>query len=156
MCVNFITFGSHSGYIDAGNRLIQQANNLNIFTETNLYTSEDLKLDQSFWPQHNNFINNNHRGYGYWLWKPYLIKKKMEEMKDGDVLLYLDCGCEIDYREKEDLLNCIDIVKKDKIVGTYICIENEYNKMDLIEKLNMNKDIYILIVLSVRRELCYF
>jgi len=29
----FITFGSHDNYLDAGNRLITQANNLNIFDE---------------------------------------------------------------------------------------------------------------------------
>ena len=40
----------------------------------------------------------------------------MENMKDGDILMYLDCGCELDNNKKDDLLNSINIVKKDKII----------------------------------------
>lgn len=35
------------------------------------------------------------RGAGYWLWKPYFVKKTLEEMKDGDILVYCDAGCMI-------------------------------------------------------------
>ena len=41
-------------------------------------------------------ITKNPRGYGYWLWKSYIIKKTIEKMSDDDILLYLDCGYEID------------------------------------------------------------
>ena len=41
--------------------------------------------------------------HGFWLWKPFIIKKTMENMNDGDVLLYLDCGCELDNNKKDDL-----------------------------------------------------
>jgi len=133
-----ITFGSHDNYIDAGNRLIHQAHNLNIFSESILYTPEYLKTTD-FWIKHKDFMNNK-RGYGYMLWKPYIIKKTMENMKDGDILLFLDCGCELDNNKKDELLHSINIVKEDKIMGTPTRVENdrEWNKMDLIEKLNMN------------------
>ena len=89
-----ITFAAGSQkYIDAANRLISQAISTNIFDKTILYTAEDLQSDTEFWFKHGIFIENNPRGYGYWLWKPYLIKKTMLKMKHGDVLLYLDCGC---------------------------------------------------------------
>lgn len=143
MTLIFITFGSHNNFIDAGNRLIMQANSLNIFDKIILYTGEDLKKDDIFWKEHQNFIEKNKRGYGYWLWKPYLIKKTIEQMKDGDILLYLDCGCEIDIREKDFLLKCLDTVKKNKIITTKTCIEEEWNKMDLIEKLDMKHDKYL-------------
>jgi hypothetical protein len=143
MKTKFITFGSHLNYIEAGNRLIKQINNLKIFTETKLYTSNDLEKDKNFWDKHKTFIKNNKRGYGYWLWKPYIIKKTIENMKDGDILLYFDCGCEIDNTKKNNLLICFDIVKKDKIVGGLTCIEKDWNKMDLIKKLDMNNDKYI-------------
>ena len=76
----FITFGSHSNYIDAGNRLLAQAKSLNLFTNNILYTGDTLKNDKLFWDKHSNFVNNNKRGYGYWLWKSYLIKKTMEQI----------------------------------------------------------------------------
>lgn len=145
MKIQFITFGSHDNYIDAGKRLLKQANELQIFTNTILYTPKELKIDIHFWNKHHEFITKNARGYGYWLWKPYIIKKTMEKMTNGDVLLYLDCGCELDYKKKDNLLRCIDIVKTDKIIGTLAqdCIEKHWNKMDLIDKLNMNNDIYL-------------
>ena len=140
MNINFITFGSHDNYIDAGKRLLKEASELNLFTQTILYTQDDLKKNVDFWDTHNNFINNNKRGYGYWLWKPFLIKKTMENMNEGDILLYLDCGCELDYQKKNNLITIFDIVKTTKLLYTLTCVEKNWNKMDLIISLDMNKE----------------
>ena len=66
-------------------------------------------------------------------------------MNDGDILLYLDCGCELSSERKDNLLKYIDLVKIDKLIGreSAICIEKDWNKMDLIEKMNINKDEYL-------------
>jgi hypothetical protein len=150
--IHFITFGSHndfnrpnSNFIEAGERLINQAQGLELFEKITLYTSDDLKKDTNFWPQHNEFIAKNMWGYGWWIWKPYLIKKYMENLKDGDILLYSDCGCEINVLEKDEMLKLIETVKTDLIVAslTWFCIEKEWNKMDLILKLSMNDSRYI-------------
>jgi hypothetical protein len=116
---------------------------MNIFSETIFYSTEYLQNDQEFWNKHGNFISNNRRGYGYWLWKSYIIKKTMETMADNDILLYLDCGCELGLDRKDKLLEYINIVKTDKIVGTQVDPEKIWNKMDLIEKLGMNKNEYL-------------
>jgi len=141
MAKRFITFGS-SQYIEAGERLLKQANAIKLFDKTTLYTDIDLKSDL-FWNTHGNFIEQSTRGYGYWLWKPYLIKKTMGQMKDGDILLYLDSGCEIDIREKEYLVEMFKIVRQDYIVGTFTQIEGCWDKMDLILKLDMNDEKYL-------------
>jgi len=134
----FITFsGGGQNYIDAGNRLINQALNLKLFDEVKLYTDEDLKNDLEFWTKHKDFIINNKRGYGYWLWKPYIIKKTMAQMKDGDILLYLDCGCELNELKKQNLNHFFNYVKTDYIIGTLAGLEKEWNKMDLLKYLNM-------------------
>jgi len=143
MSINFLTFGSHDNYIDAAKRLEQQAKDLNIFNNIHLYTGESLKNETHFWNTHQDFISNNKRGYGYWLWKPYLIKKHMDLLNDGDILLFLDCGCEIDIREKFWIYECIEKVKTYKIVGTFTSIERDWNKMDLIDKLQMNNDSFL-------------
>lgn len=144
MSVQFITFGSHNNYIDAARRLVDQANSLNLFDKTTLFTADDLKQDPGFWPLHQQFINSNLCGYGHWLWKPYLIKKTMETMADGDILLYLDCGCELDIREKEYMVECIEAVKQEKLIGTDSGWEEHYwNKMDLVLKMDANSDKYL-------------
>ena len=82
MNIVFITFGSHH-YIYPATRLINQAKKMNIFKETILYSPEYLHNDPEFWTNHETFFNNNRRGYGYWLWKIYIIKKTMEKMADN-------------------------------------------------------------------------
>jgi hypothetical protein len=140
----FITFGAGGqNYYDAGNRLISQANNLQLFDKLIFYTDEHLKNDKEFWNQHYRFIENNTRGYGYWLWKSYIIKKTMETMKNDDVLLYLDCGCEIDINKKEVIRDYLEYVKKEYVISTHTHIEREWTKMDLIKKLDMLDDKYL-------------
>ena len=143
MNIKFITFGSHDKYIKAAERLVEQAKQLNIFTETILYNTEYLEKEVEFWKNHEEFIKKNKRGYGYWIWKPYIIKKTMEYMNNGDILLYLDCGCELSCERKDNLLKYIDLVKIDKLIGSVAFIEKHWNKMDLIEKMNMNKNVYL-------------
>jgi len=143
MIFKFITFGSHDNYIDAGKRLIKQAINLDVFNENILFTADDLKSDTLFWERHGDFVSKNKRGYGYWIWKSYLIQKTMKQMNHGDILLYLDCGCEIDCREKNWIYNCIYQVQIDKIMGTYYrysgdVTEKYWSKMDVVKKLNID------------------
>lgn len=143
MSINFITFGGgNKKYIEAGQRLTNQASNLNLFNKITLYTDEDLKNDNIFWDKHSTFTNS--RGYGYWLWKPYIIKKTLDQLKDRDILLYLDAGCEIDTRNKDKILYYLELVKTDYLIGTYTTyMEKQYNKMDLILYLDMLDDKYL-------------
>lgn len=161
----FITFGAGIyRYADAVNRLVNQATNLELFDKIIGYNDSYLRNDIEFWNQHSTFIENNRRGYGYWLWKSYIIKKTMESMKDGDVLLYLDCGCELDIRKKEQIAHFLEVVKNEYIIGAESGqIEKKYNKMDLIIKLNTLDEKYfdtiqhqagaILFLFVIKREI---
>jgi hypothetical protein len=141
----FITFAANgANYIEAANRLIDQAYSLDYFDEIYLYTINDLITDNQFWGIHSEFISKNNRGYGYWLWKPYIIKKTFESLSDGDILLYLDAGCEIDKDEKQYLIDLIENLETNKnnelIIGTIGCgVVKNWCKMDLILKLNVHK-----------------
>jgi hypothetical protein len=137
----FMTFGSHNEYIDAANRLVIQARSFKLFSEFFLYTGNYLMTDPFFWNQHGEFVTKNKRGCGYWIWKSYLLKKKMGELQDGDVIMYLDSGCELDIQEKTYLLHYIEQVKQDKLICCDTeCKEQEWTKQDLIYLLNMNYD----------------
>ena len=141
----FITFGGGGqNYIDAGKRLISQADSLKLFDKSILYTDEYLKNDEEFWTLHSNFIENNKRGYGYWLWKSYIIKKTMNTLKNGDILMYLDGGCEINLQNKSEINNYFIFVKNDYIINTLTGHSDRvYNKMDLVLKLNMNDELHL-------------
>ena len=38
------------------------------------------------------------KGAGLWAWKPLVILRAMEQMSDGDILLYQDCGKGLKYK----------------------------------------------------------
>lgn len=144
MSSTFITFGGGGkNYIDACHRLVGQAKSLELFDNTIVYTDDYLKKDVEFWKKHHQFIENNSKGYGYWLWKPYIVKKTLEMMKDNDILMYLDSGCEIDYRKKELFKKNFELVKTVNIIGSPTQVENKYNKMDLVLHLDMLNDKYL-------------
>ena len=59
----------------------------------------------------------------------------METMKDDDILLYLDCGCEIGGSKHLLIPRFFNDIKKDKIIGTLTdpgLYEKEWCKMDLL------------------------
>ena len=141
----FITFGAGSdNYIVAGNRLCNQIYKLEIFDKIIFYTDTDLQKDDEFWGKNKEFIENNKRGYGYWLWKPYIIKKTLAMMNEGDILCYLDSGCEASNRKKGNLINALKCVKDDLIIySSTTNIESQWTKRDLFEYLNMNTNQYL-------------
>ena len=113
--VYFASFGGPSAsYHAALQRICGEANQFQIFTKIFGYTDIYLKNDNEFWSQHGGFLSSNPRGYGYWLWKSYLIKKLLTSINDGDVIVYADAGCSMNLQGKPRLLEYIDICKNDE------------------------------------------
>lgn len=140
-----LTFGTTGEYEKRAERLVNLMKELDIFDKIILLTEQDLKNDPIFWNQHKTFIENNKRGYGYWVWKSYIIKKQLEILNDNDTLLYLDSSI-IFRASKDKFIDLFNIVKRDYIIGSYCrvkCLEYVWNKMDLIENLDMNHDAYL-------------
>lgn len=58
--------------------------------ECTVYRFSDLH--ESFVRKHSKFIENNTRGYGYWLWKPQVVLEAFADTKHGDLIVYSDVG----------------------------------------------------------------
>ena len=144
--IYFLTFGGPSeNYHKAVNRLCIQATKMETFDIIIGLTEKDLMDDKDFWNKHGKFINNNSKGYGFWLWKSYIIKKTLEKMNENDILLYCDCGCEMNYYAKNKFLEYIDLVKEKKILGTNSgSADYNYTKIDLIKYFKVENDIELL------------
>ena len=143
---HFITFGGPiPHYQNSLNRICAEANALDFFTKITGFSDIDLKNDKLFWEQHGDFINNNARGYGYWIWKSYLIKKELDNLNTDDILVYCDAGCEINANGKARLLEYIDLLHTDKnnyglISFKLEFLEGYYTKRKTLELLNGDKD----------------
>lgn len=92
-----LTFGAgNKRYNAAAYRFKAQLENLELFDEIIAITEKNLQEKEEFWLKHKNFIEKHKRGYGYWLWKPYIIMHQLENMSEGDIIFYADAGCEVD------------------------------------------------------------
>lgn len=146
----FITFSNiqnqeniNDNFFEAGKRIIKQAENTKLFDKCIFYTDEVLKNEHSdFWNKHKDFILNNKKGFGLYIWKPYIIKKTMDTLLDGDVVLYLDAGCEIRGEKQKNMPELFELVKKHKIIGSLTSPENQYTSIDLIVSVNMENNIH--------------
>ena len=83
----------HLNIKDAANRLCKQAETLNLFKSI---THRDLKYlkDTGFFYNYDKEIFKE-QGFGYWIWKPYIVYEKLKELNKNDILIYMDAGCEI-------------------------------------------------------------
>ncbi len=54
------------------------------------YSREDL-VRTKFYTKYNGILDQS-RGAGYWLWKPFFIYKTLNELDEGDFLIYSDSG----------------------------------------------------------------
>lgn len=135
----FITFGGPTtNYHNAVKRICQEANGFDVFDEIVGYTEQDLMSDESFWGKHQHFIHSNAgRGYGCWLWKPYLTKKTLDRMNDNDILVYADAGCFMNKDGKARLLEYFDILNTNESIGNIsfqmIHLEELFTKMDILD-----------------------
>lgn len=71
-------------------RIIKEAASSRYFKSYKGFLLKDFDL--SFQKKHHLFINNNARGYGYWIWKPYLILTELSKLENDDILVYVDSG----------------------------------------------------------------
>jgi hypothetical protein len=109
----FMTFGGPSQrYHSRVKTVCSQAISMNFFTKVVGITERYLKEDTEYWNLHGEFIEKSRRGYGNCIWKPYIIKKLMNELNDGDLLIYLDCGCTVNNMGKERLMEYVDMIDK--------------------------------------------
>jgi hypothetical protein len=140
----FITFGNKT-YRKSRIRLAKEADKLKIFNFIRAYTPKDFGPD--FKKQHGSFIKENKRGFGYFIWKSYLINKTLKIMDDNDILVYVDAGCTLIPKFKPRLLEYFDIINQSEYgmlnfnLGS---MEYQYTKSDLADKLGVLHDDSIM------------
>jgi hypothetical protein len=93
MNIHLVSFGApfHS-FSRAHSRVLQNAENFGVFSSINLFSERDIF---NFCPEiipYKKFLSST-RGYGYWMWKSFLVSRMMELSSDDDLICYADIGC---------------------------------------------------------------
>jgi hypothetical protein len=114
--IYFICFaGGDQKYFDAQNRLLNQVGDLNIFDEIIGFTPTDL--DDDYFEKFKDINKLHPKGFGLWSWKPWIIKKMIDKMAEGDLLFYLDVGFEINSNRKVNFFDYFNKLQKFKLLA---------------------------------------
>lgn len=143
MKVHFITFANTDSNFSQ-ERIIYEAERTKIFDSIKFYTEKDF--DDEFMSRCGEYFKTYKRGYGYWSWKPYIIRKELQKMNDGDVVVYADSGCMFVQKNRKILRDWIKRVHNAEsgvlspCYGPYI--EHDWTRGDLYQYINekYNKD----------------
>ena len=114
------------------NRFEKQAKETNFYDEIRIVTYTDL--DTNFKQELKKLMSSGKkRGFGYFMWKPYLVKKILEEINYGDVINYMDIGFHLLKENKkkfEDYLKFIH--EKNNWILAFQYHSRMYEKIDNI------------------------
>lgn len=86
--VHMITYGD-DGFYNAKKSLITEAKESNFFYSIKGYSKNDLSKE---FLEENAEILGHSRGGGYFVWKGHIIRKKLDELNEGDFLIFNDAG----------------------------------------------------------------
>lgn len=75
-------------------------------------------------------ILNQDRGNGFWLWKPYIIKKTLDSLQQNDYLIYLDSGA-FYMNNVQYLIKVMEKEKQDIMAFELPFKERHYSKRDV-------------------------
>jgi len=142
---HFVSFGSgRKGWSAALRRLRKEIVRLDpraqvwLFDESNVGDEiEGLDVGLS------EFARLHPRGYGYWVWKPWVILQVMKQAQPGDVVVYLDAGCTV-HTSPASKLRYQWYLDRIRHQGTLLFQqkyqEHNWTKRDVIEHFQLNED----------------
>lgn len=108
--IHFITYGDDK-YKNSKDRLTTEASDFGEFKTIKAYGPEFFSPAAMEPYKH---IFSQPRGGGYWIWRPFIILDKLKDMNDGEFLIYLDAGCELNPKGKKRFYEYIDLLQNSK------------------------------------------
>ena len=126
MQAHFFTFAS-SKYSKAADRILSEAQS--VFDTCTAWTEKHMS--QEYWERTAPYCYAE-RGFGYWLWKPFLLYRAIQSLKEGDILVYADAGSTIQRHPQalERLHQYYSILQNNCCIRFRLsddCVEHEYS-----------------------------
>lgn len=134
--IHFLTFAD-TKMAPTLKRIKREAKESGFFDK--LWCYNEKKLDKKFLKEHEQFFKDYPRGFGLWLWKAYLIMTTLNKINEGDILVYLDAGCEIHGSGKKRFGEYLTLLDKYSLIvydhaGSY---EYHHTKYDTLNFFNV-------------------
>ena len=93
--IHVISFGNTRKYVEIARKnmadLVQQlsGNRWGAHVTVHVYTKDDISR---LVERHTEWFRTRPRGFGHWMWKPYILEDALSRVDDGDIVLYMDAG----------------------------------------------------------------
>lgn len=133
----FVTFADNK-FLGSLKRIESEAEKFNSITDLCIFHQEDI--DSNYFK----IIRPKkyRRGYGYWRWKSYFANKVFRTLSDGDVMIWADAGCNLNYRNEAQLLDWVDMATKTEsgiVAFSQVgLLESQWTKGDLFNYLEVD------------------
>ena len=135
---HFVSFGGGRRWQPALRRISSQAARTKLFSKVNTFNNAEIEAAIQEFGRHAKFVQENPRGYGYWIWKPHIILKIFEKYPECAGIFYLDAGSEININDFSltRLRDYIGIAERhDGLAFTIPFIEKNWTHPSLIDAL---------------------
>jgi len=89
-----------------------------LFDEIKIYNENDLP--DNIKENINNIMEKyGKRGYGFWVWKTYILSHELEQLNDNDILVHLDSHCFLENIEPklDEYFELLQTMEKPLLVG---------------------------------------
>lgn len=136
MDVRFITFGDGKNqFREAAQRLATQARETGWFTESTAFHHADLgRISPAWLSAHEQQLLSQRRGYGYWIWKPFLMFETLKRMPADSFLVCADAGYEISPHGGARFQQYLEMAAEFNLLGFHIGERiSKWTKGDLLD-----------------------
>jgi hypothetical protein len=139
MQMGFVSFwGGDLRWKLASKRILQQAFSSNQFSNIEIYDRKSL--GDLCEPEVLEFIDNNRKGFGYWIWKAPIIIDFINKNPEIDLICYADCGCEFN-SSRPALSRWLTYTKEletsDALFFETDCVEREWITRELVQRMDI-------------------
>ena len=77
----------------ARQRLCRQAKEMQVYTD--IVGASERDLTPEFRQRFKEYLSPEHRGFGYYAWKPQIVLQTLERLQEGDQVHWIDSGCHL-------------------------------------------------------------
>lgn len=116
---------------------------LNIGGFDDVFSYNIQNIDDEFKLKNEKILSQS-RGAGYWMWKPYIIKKALESINDNDILMYSDSGISFIKNIKE-IIDIMDDTENKLLLFELEDIHpnKRWTKRDCFVLMDLDKEPYL-------------
>ncbi len=118
---------------------------MQVFDEIFVYDLDSLDVDYK--RRHAEFVTSNPRGFGYWIWKPQVIKQVLSNSRVDDLIVYMDVGFTLSRPGAYRFLEYLEIARESRwrllsFQNTHT--EYKWTKADLAARLGVQDSSEIM------------